>query len=121
MADNKLISKVTLGGVTYDLKDQNARERLTTLEGIITGGVQIEVVNELPTASRDTVGKIYFIAHTHSEKDIYDEYLTIIGGTEEAPTYSWEKIGNTDIDLSGYAKNNHTHTVTTNVTATDQK
>ena len=121
MADNKLISKVTLGGVTYDLKDQNARERLTTLEGIVAGGVQIEVVSELPTASRNTVGKIYFIAHTHSEKDIYDEYLTIIGGTEETPTYSWEKIGNTDIDLSGYAKNNHTHTVTSNVTAETKK
>lgn len=121
MADNKLISKVTLGGVTYDLKDQNARARLTTLEGIVAGGVQIEVVSELPTASRDTVGKIYFIAHTHSEKDIYDEYLTVIGGTKETPTYSWEKIGNTDIDLSGYAKNNHTHTVTSNVTVAQKK
>ena len=121
MADNKLISKVTLGGVTYDLKDQNARERLTTLEGLVAGGVQIIVADSLPTASRDTVGKIYFISHVHGEKDIYDEYLTVIGGTEETPTYSWEKIGNTDIDLSGYAKNNHTHTVTSNVTAETKK
>ena len=121
MADNSLFCKFTLGGVTYDLKDQNAREGVTTLEGIVAGGVQIEVVSELPTASRDTVGKIYFIAHTHGEKDIYDEYLTVIGGTEEVPTYSWEKIGNTDIDLSGYAKNNHTHTVTSNVTAETKK
>lgn len=121
MANNKLISKVTLGGVTYDLKDQNARERLTTLEGLVAGGVQIEVVSELPTASINTVGKIYFISHVHGEKDIYDEYLTVIGGTKETPTYSWEKIGNTDIDLSGYAKNNHTHTVTSNVTAKTKK
>ena len=121
MADNKLLSKVTLGGVIYDLKDKYAREKLLSLEGVIAGGVQIEVVNELPTASRNTVGKIYLISHTHSEKDIYDEYLTVIRGTEEAPTYSWEKIGNTDIDLSGYAKNNHTHTVTSNVTVTEQK
>lgn len=121
MADNKLISKVTLGGVTYDLKDQNARERLTTLEGLVAGGVQIIVADSLPTASKDTVGKIYFISHVHGEKDIYDEYLTVIGGTEETPTYSWEKIGNTDIDLSGYAKNNHTHTVTSNVTAETKK
>ena len=121
MADNKLISKVTLGGVTYDLKDKNARDRLSTLEGLVTGGVQIEVVSELPTASRNTVGKIYLISHTHSEKDIYDEYLTIIGGTKETPTYYWEKIGSTDIDLSGYAKNNHTHTVTSNVTVAQKK
>ena len=121
MADNKLISKVTLGGVTYDLKDQNARDRLLTLEGIVAGGIQIVVASELPAASRDTVGKLYFIPDIHGEKDIYDEYLTVIGGTEETPTYFWEKIGNTDIDLSGYAKNNHTHTVTSDVTAVEQK
>ena len=120
MADNKLISKVTLGGVTYDLKDAEARADLLTLKGIIASGVQIVVADNLPTASKDTVGKIYFIPHVHGEKDIYDEYLTIIG-TDEPTTYSWEKIGNTDIDLFGYAKNNHTHTVTSNVTAKEQK
>lgn len=122
MADNKLISKVTLGGITYDIKDANARARLLTLEGIVAGGIQIIVADNLPTASKDTVGKLYFIPHAHEgEKDIYDEYLTVIGGTEEAPEYSWEKIGNTDIDLSGYAKNNHTHIVTSNVTVAEQK
>ena len=120
MANNKLISKVTLDGVTYDLKDAEARADLLTLKNIAAGGVQIVVVDNLPTASKDTVGKIYFIPHAHGEKDIYDEYLTIIG-TEKPITYSWEKIGNTDIDLSGYAKNNHTHTVTSNVTVAQKK
>ena len=120
MANNKLISKVTFGGVTYDLKDAEARADLLTLKGIAAGGVQIVVADNLPTASKDTVGKIYFIPHVHGEKDIYDEYLTIIG-TDEPTTYSWEKIGNTDIDLSGYAKNNHTHTVTSNVTVAQKK
>lgn len=118
---NKLISKVTLSGVTYDIKDTNARERLTTLEGIVSGGVQIVVVDTLPTASKSTLGKIYFVPHTHTTGDSYDEYLTLVGGTTEAPTYSWEKIGSTDIDLSGYAKNNHTHTVTSNVTVETKK
>ena len=120
MANNKLISKVTLSGVTYDLKDAEARADLLTLKNIAAGGVQIVVVDNLPTASKDTVGKIYFIPHAHGEKDIYDEYLTIIG-TDKPTTYSWEKIGNTDIDLSGYAKNNHTHTVTSNVTVAQKK
>ena len=120
MANNKLISKVTFGSVTYDLKDAEARADLLTLKGIAAGGVQIVVADNLPTASKDTVGKIYFIPHVHGEKDIYDEYLTIIG-TEEPTTYYWEKIGNTDIDLSGYAKNNHTHTVTSNVTVAQKK
>ena len=120
MASNKLISKVTLGDVTYDLKDAEARADLLTLKNIAAGGVQIVVVDNLPTASKDTVGKIYFIPHAHGEKDIYDEYLTIIG-TDKPTTYSWEKIGNTDIDLSGYAKNKHTHTVTSNVTVAQKK
>lgn len=121
MADNKLISKITLGGVTYDIKDADARARLTAIEGLVSGGVEIVVASTLPTASKDTVGKIYLVPHQHTTGDSYDEYLTIIGGTESAPTYSWEKIGNTDIDLSGYAKNNHTHTVTSNVTAATKK
>lgn len=122
MADNKLISKVTLGGVTYDIKDANARDRLLTLEGIVAGGIQIIVADSLPTASKGTVGKLYFIPHIYEgEKDIYDEYLTVIGGTAEVPTYIWEKIGNTDIDLKDYAKNGHTHVVKTNVTVETKK
>ena len=65
-----------------------------------------QVVTTLPTASADTMGTIYLVAHTHNTdpevtvgtNDTYDEYLTIQKGSE----YSWEKIGNTDIDLSGY-------------------
>ncbi len=75
------------------------------VDDLVSAGVDIEVVNELPTASKDTKGKFYFVAHTHEgDKDIYDEYVTVVGGTSEEPTYSWEKIGNTDIDLSAYVK-----------------
>lgn len=59
---------------------------------------QYEVVTELPTAAAATMGKIYLVKHAHSSSDSYDEYITIQSNT----TYSWEKIGNTDIDLSGY-------------------
>lgn len=62
---------------------------------------QYEVVDELPTASAATMGKIYLKAHAHGTSDSYDEFITIESGT--APkTYAWEKIGNTDIDLSNY-------------------
>lgn len=57
-----------------------------------------EVVNELPSAAAVTMGKIYLVAHTHGAQDGYDEFITI----EKNGTYSWEKIGNTDIDLSQY-------------------
>lgn len=62
---------------------------------------QYEVVAKLPTASADTMGKIYLVAHTHGSQDGYDEYITI-ESSSETKTYSWEKIGNTDIDLFGY-------------------
>lgn len=65
---------------------------------------QYEVVASLPTASASTMGKIYLVAHSHSSNDGYDEYITLESGTT-TKTYSWEKIGNTDIDLSNYVNN----------------
>ena len=66
-----------------------------------------QVVESLPTASKDTMGTIYLVKHEHSTQDSYDEYITIESGTT-TKTYSWEKIGNTDIDLSGYVPTSRT-------------
>lgn len=63
---------------------------------------EYQVVTELPTASQATMGKIYLKAHSHNpsdgQPDSYDEFITVLSGS----TYKWERIGNTDIDLSGY-------------------
>ena len=63
---------------------------------------EYQVVDELPTASQATMGKIYLVAHSHNpndgQPDSYDEFITVLSGS----TYKWERIGNTDIDLSGY-------------------
>lgn len=64
---------------------------------------QYEVVSTLPTASASTMGKIYLVAHAHGTQDGYDEYITLESGAT-TKTYSWEKIGNTDIDLTDYVK-----------------
>lgn len=53
---------------------------------------EYEVVTALPTTG--VKGKIYLKAHAHGTGDAYDEYIWT--GS------SYEKIGNTDIDLSGY-------------------
>lgn len=71
----------------------------TAISGI--SQFQYEVVESLPSASADTMGKIYLVPHSHSSDDGYDEYITLESGTT-TKTYSWEKIGNTDIDLSEY-------------------
>lgn len=69
---------------------------------------QYEVVDALPTASASTMGKIYLVSDVHHSTgnyaDSYDEFITI----EKDGAYSWEKIGNTDIDLSGYVKKDTT-------------
>lgn len=103
-------SDVGLGNVencTMDRVPTNNSDNYVTSGGVkdyvdsAIGAVkqfQYEVVTELPTAAAATMGKIYLVKHAHSTGDSYDEYITIQSDT----TYSWEKIGNTDIDLSGY-------------------
>lgn len=63
---------------------------------------EYQVITELPTAAQATMGKIYLVAHSHNpsdgKPDSYDEFITVQSGS----TYKWERIGNTDIDLSGY-------------------
>ena len=55
----------------------------------------IKVVTDLPTENISE-STIYLKAHEHGTGDSYDEYIYTAG--------KWEKIGNTDIDLSGYLK-----------------
>lgn len=57
-------------------------------------GVDFKVVTELPETGEK--GVIYLVAHSHGDNDSYDEYIWV--------TDKFEKIGNTDIDLSDYAK-----------------
>ena len=63
-----------------------------SLSGIT--GIDIQVVESLPTTG--TKGVIYLVAHAHGTKDNYDEYVWV------ASKSAYEKIGNTDVDLSGY-------------------
>lgn len=58
--------------------------------------IEIKVVSSLPSTGESNV--IYLVAHSHGTGDVYDEYVWV------ASTTSYEKIGNTDIDLSGYVE-----------------
>lgn len=59
--------------------------------------IDIQVVSSLPKTGAK--GVIYLVAHAHTDaSDVYDEYVWV-----EA-TSKFEKIGNTDIDLSQYVK-----------------
>lgn len=60
-------------------------------------GIDLQVVKSLPTTGKK--GVIYLIAHTHTDtEDIYDEFVWV------ESTKTFEKIGNTDVDLSAYVK-----------------
>lgn len=63
-----------------------------------------ETAAALPTASADTMYKIYLVPATASgeTQNAKAEFITIRSGNEGSYTYSWEKIGDTKIDLSGY-------------------
>ena len=65
------------------------------------GKLELEVVSVLPTAGENTLGKIYLVSKGE-RKTGYTEHITVKGGTEESPTYAWEEIGDTDVDLSNY-------------------
>lgn len=117
-------------GTTYDIKDASAWNKLTihdtsilNLYSIINQGslqlVKVNSLGDLPSASTDTLGKIYLVpCNQHdpstivnpSVKDIFDEYVTV-SSTTTPVVYTWEKIGNTDVNLNNYALTSHTHIV----------
>lgn len=74
-----------------------------------------EVVNSLPTASADTMNKIYLVPSSNPQtQNVKDEYITVRSGSEGSYTYAWEQIGSTTIDLSGYYTSAQTDTAISN-------
>ena len=72
-------------------------------------------VAELPTASADTMNKIYLVPSTNPEtKNVKDEYITIAVTDQGTTTYSWEQIGSTTVDLSGYYTSQQTDAAISN-------
>ena len=115
MAD---ISKITLpSGHTYDIKDAVARQMISGGVSFVTAwdGTSIPVVADIPegvvvtyqgteytgTLSADNAqaGAFYLVKSTTQaggSEDVYDEYVPT--GTTGSKT--WEKIGDTQIDLT---------------------
>ena len=74
----------------------------TAIDNAISGVTQFDIVkydsfDKLPTTGKK--GVIYIIAHTHSDSnDSYDEYIW----NTALSTPAYEKIGNTDVNLTDY-------------------
>lgn len=140
VADNGLLSKIQIGGKTYEVKDLIARENIGTLSAGLdkvagdlaalsyvkaTGQFaddaaiksyvdsQVGAINkfdvhvmaegeELPTASADTMYILYLKPDADSASGSYVEYITVRSGAEDAYTYTWEAIGSTKMDVTGF-------------------
>lgn len=76
----------------------------TAITNAITGvqGIQYSVVASLPATG--AVGTIYLVSNSGSGQNIYDEYIWVNNG--------YEKIGTTDVDLTGYLQTTDVLTVT---------
>ena len=102
-----------------DAKAYSDSLHTTSLDYVVLGDSE-----SLPTASVDTLGKIYLVASQNAPtadgaaiSGAYVEYMTRKVGEGETATYTWEKIGTTAADLSGYAKSVKINGQTYNVTA----
>lgn len=91
-------------GKGYQTQSQ-VQSLINSAVGNITS-IRYEKVTSLPATGSN--GVIYLVAHSHGTQDIYDEYIWL------AETKSFEKIGNTDIDLSAYIKKSEVTAITTN-------
>ena len=118
---------VTVPTKTSQLTNDSGYQSATSVESIITAkgyqtqsqvqslinsavgnitSIRYEKVTSLPATGSN--GVIYLIAHSHGTQDIYDEYIWL------SETKTFEKIGNTDIDLSAYVKKSELTAITTN-------
>ena len=76
-------------------------------------------VAELPTASAETMNKIYLVPSTNpQQQNVKDEFITVSVTDQGTTTYSWEQIGTTTVDLSGYSTTQQMNTAISNAIAT---
>lgn len=94
---------VSAGGVTIDssmsssstnpVQNKIVKAYIDSAIGGITG-IDFQIVTTLP--STGVKGTIYLVSNSGSGTNVYDEYIYV--------SNAWEKIGTTDVDLSGYVQ-----------------
>lgn len=105
--------KTELPSKTSDLTNDSDFQTGTDVQDAITAaladitGIDFQIVQTLPASG--TKGVIYLVPITGSSPVVYEEYIWIepTGGTAH-----FEKIGSTDIDLSGYVQASEMHALT---------
>lgn len=93
--------------LTNDSGYQTASQVSSAISTAVGKITQISYSKESSLPSTGATGVIYLVAHKHGTQDIYDEYIWM------ADSRTFEKIGTTDIDLSGYVKTTDLTAITT--------
>lgn len=83
---------------TNDSGFQNATQVQNAINAALADitGIEFQIVQTLPATGEK--GVIYLVPNSGSGNNSYDEYIWITNGS----TSKFEKIGTTDVDLSGY-------------------
>lgn len=104
----------------YYLKTQTYSK--TEINGIVAAIKQFtyKSVDRLPTAGADTMNIIHLVpAESQGEtNNAKAEYITIDNGSQAEVRYTWEKIGDTRISLSGYVTETALNTALADYTTT---
>lgn len=97
--DPELIGRATAPTVTED--DDSTRIANTAYVQTVKRKMLselVQTVNELPTASEQTMGRIYLVPNGDDQaQNTRDEYITIRSGTPGHYTYSWERFGTVEV------------------------
>lgn len=98
-ADDYIKNKPTaLSQFTNDSGFQTSTQVQSAINSAISGitGIEFSIVTTLPTTGR--TGTIYLVSHNGTAPEVYDEYIWLSGSS------TYEKIGTTAVDLSGYVQ-----------------
>lgn len=114
MATNQ-ISQIKVGSTTYDINALliGGQDIQSFKDSIISGAsfAHFKIITDFPEGSGIDKNVIYLRASNNGRGDNYDEYIYI--------NNNWEKIGNTDIDLSGYVPKSAIYTIPGGTYSTD--
>ena len=87
----------------YYLKSETYNK--TEVDAMVAAIQQFRLVSvaQLPTASADTLNKIYLVPSANPQTDnTKDEFITLVVDEQGTVTYSWECIGTTEVNLTNY-------------------
>lgn len=110
-ADDAAVKKAIEDG------DKAVREYVDAQVGAINK-FDVAVVDELPTASADTMYILYLVKKAGSTGE-FVEYITVRSGEEGAYTYEMEQIGSTAVDLTGFVTEDALEDALADYTPTD--